>query len=467
MAKRTRAGRKPKTPAPQSALPQGKNYLFVVGIDKYAHQPRLYNARKDAEDVLKILTERYQFSDDPKFCFNLFDEDATQEHVFQRLDKLSEIVTEQDNLLIYFSGHGEYRSILDEGFWIPCDGRPGNIGSYIPFSVLTRYIRAIKSFHTFVIADSCYSGSLFTERRTADVKTYLESIPSRWLLTAGRNEVVADGRPGDNSPFADALLWRLRNNKEERLRVSEFCNYIIADVGNNANQVPRGDRLHGVGDRGGEFMFRLKEVANKIFEDNLVQPQPAPTTTRSTEPAQPTTPTDTPTVAPTPESFATLDKLAETLKRYLAESEFEKAFGLFSKAVNDRSSVGNTLISLQGQYNGMRKQQTQGLVGDDFAMRTYNRIRVALTEMADRLDANDLKPGFLQTGGNGDNGNAPQLGDLERKGLQAQLDILQKKLNFFLQQDAIISDPSQKFTLQMQIDETQQQIQEVKAKLGL
>jgi hypothetical protein len=100
-------------------------------------------------------------------------------------------------------------------------------------------------------------------------------------------------------------------------------------------------------------------------------------------------------------------------------------------------------------------------------MRTYNRIRVALTEMADRLDANDLKPGFLQTGGNGDNGNAPQLGDLERKGLQVQLDILQKKLNFFLQQHAIISDPSQKFTLDMQIDETQQQIQEVKAKLGL
>ena len=42
-----------------------------------------------------------------------------------------------------------------------------------------------------------------------------------------------------------------------------------------------------------------------------------------------------------------------------------------------------------------------------------------------------------------------------------------EKLNFFLERQAVISDPSQKFSLEMQIEETQQQINEAKAKLGI
>ncbi len=41
--------------------PLGKNYLLVIGIDEYAHCPRLYNAVKDAQDIVKILVERFQF----------------------------------------------------------------------------------------------------------------------------------------------------------------------------------------------------------------------------------------------------------------------------------------------------------------------------------------------------------------------------------------------------------------------
>jgi len=51
--------------------------------------------------------------------------------------------------------------------------------------------------------------------------------------------------------------------------------------------------------------------------------------------------------------------------------------------------------------------------------------------------------------------------------LENQLNILQKKLNFFLERQAVTSDPSQKFTLEMQIEETQQQINEAKGKLGI
>ncbi|MBK7870320.1 MAG: caspase family protein [Saprospiraceae bacterium] len=222
--KTTRAGRKTNEQAPQNALPKGKNYLFIIGIDEYKHQPRLYNAVKDAKDILELLTKKYQFSKDSKFLFTLFNQEATQENIFTTLDKLSELMTEEDKLLIYYSGHGELKKNIGEGFWIPYDGNPKNpAGTYISFSILTKYIKAIKAFHTFIIADSCFSGALFTERgAVSDFRDRLESIPSRWLLTAGRDEVVADGQPGDNSPFADAVLWWLKNNKDPRLRVSDF-----------------------------------------------------------------------------------------------------------------------------------------------------------------------------------------------------------------------------------------------------
>lgn len=462
--KTTRAGRQADTTTPQVVLPQGKNYLFAIGIDMYLYQPRLYNAVKDAQDVVNVLTNRYQFADDEEQIIQLYNEKATQGGIINKLKELSRMITDQDNLMIYFSGHGEFDEVFDVGFWIPYDGEPGNIGSYISFDLITKSLKAIKSFHTFVVADSCYSGSFFTERRAAgDVKSYLESIPSRWLLTAGRNEVVADGKPGDNSPFADAILWRLKNNNEERLRVSDFCNYVIVDVGNNAQQVPRAAPLHGVGDRGGEFMFRLKEVANKVYEDNLiVKPEGTDrggSNVRNNEP-------DTPQEA-VKEVFASIEDLRAVLKRYLADSEFEKAFHLYNKSVNGSSSMANTLISLQGQYNGMKKQKLQGLVGDDFATRIFNRIRVALTEMADSLEDSDLKADFLQKKIIDSTPQPSQLTPLERQGLESQLNILQKKLNYFLQQQAVISDPSQKFTLEMQIQEAQQQVDEAKAKLGI
>ena len=53
-----------------------------------------------------------------------------------------------------------------------------------------------------MIVDSCFSGSLFMRFKSVGLAERLEHIPSRWGLTAGRNEVVADGKMGNNSPFA-------------------------------------------------------------------------------------------------------------------------------------------------------------------------------------------------------------------------------------------------------------------------
>ena len=47
-----------KKSPPPSAIPKGKNYLLSIGIDKYNDLPQLYNAVKDAKEVVEILLNK-------------------------------------------------------------------------------------------------------------------------------------------------------------------------------------------------------------------------------------------------------------------------------------------------------------------------------------------------------------------------------------------------------------------------
>ncbi len=232
---------------PEQSRPDGKNYLLAIGIDQYLHQPKLYNAVRDAQKVVEILTTQFQF--EKENISTLYNDAATLDAIDGLLDKISDQIGERDSLIIYYSGHGEYNKKLDQGYWIPYDGQSGKRASFFDFDDLIRYIKAIKAFHIFIIADSCYSGSLFVDRSTA-AASRLESIPSRWLLTAGRNEVVSDGKPDAHSPFADSLIYHLQNSNGDYLRVDELCIRVLNDVSSNARQTPRGEPMRDVGHRG-------------------------------------------------------------------------------------------------------------------------------------------------------------------------------------------------------------------------
>ena len=118
-------------------------------------------------------------------------------------------LTSGDSLVIYFAGHGFYDKRKEVGYWLPVDAQKDNTNSYLSFSVLRDYLKVIPSIHTVIIADSCFAGALFMERDITRHKTGLEQLaqyPSRYLLAAGRNEPVSDGKLGRHSPFAESLI---------------------------------------------------------------------------------------------------------------------------------------------------------------------------------------------------------------------------------------------------------------------
>ena len=231
------------------------NHLLVIGIDEYEHLPNLFNAVRDAKAFVEVLCSKYEF--DRSLTQTLFNHSATRRNITLALSQYVRKLTDRDNIVIYFSGHGYFERELNEGYWIPSDGELGHTDSYLSNQRIATYLNAIKSNHIFLVVDSCFSGALFKERYTYQ-PILDEKIPSRWALTSGRMEPVMDGKPGDHSPFADNILFFLKNNQKERFSILQLVENVKQGTAFNAEQIPRGEPLQGVGHKGGVFFFRLK-----------------------------------------------------------------------------------------------------------------------------------------------------------------------------------------------------------------
>ena len=234
---------------------EATNYLFIVGINDYQYWPHLNNAVKDANDVAGTLMGMYDFEFSNVTLIK--DEQATRNNIYKGLRSLIERVTPKDNLLIYFSGHGFYDELLSEGYWIPVDAKLNNSGDYLSNSDILKILGNIDSQHTFLVADACFSGSLFNEQKRGYAEN-VEQFRSRWGLASGRLEAVSDGSVGQNSPFAENFLKFLKENPKDKVAVSELVQFVKIQVSEVSDQTPIGNPLKGAGDEGGEFVFYKK-----------------------------------------------------------------------------------------------------------------------------------------------------------------------------------------------------------------
>lgn len=229
----------------------GRSFIFAIGINDYQHFQPLEYAATDVQELVQVLTKRYQFSQaDVKL---LLDKEATRSNIHRHFRHLAQTVKETDSLVVLFSGHGTYDKILDKGYWIPVDARPEDTGSYIANIEITGFLESIRSRHTLVISDSCFSGKLFGRARFVPRAELLESTPSRWMMTSGRAELVPD-----KSKFAESLAAYLERNKQPELRFNDVFHSIYSAVVNNSWQTPRYEPLQNVGHEGGEFILRFK-----------------------------------------------------------------------------------------------------------------------------------------------------------------------------------------------------------------
>jgi Caspase domain/Glucodextranase, domain B len=260
------AGPAPAATGPVAAAPPaassrpridfGRYHALVIGNNAYRQIRPLETAAGDATAVAKLLRERY--GHEVTLLIN-----ATREQIVIALDQLRAKLTERDNLLIYYAGHGVVDNDAGRGYWLPVDARPDTRAQWLSNTEVTDTLKAMSARHVMVIADSCYAGTLLREDRGITLVTgterdvFLARISqkrSRTVLSSGGVEPVLDAGGGRHSVFAKAFLEALEQNPDVLDGQALFAR-IRRPVVLNSPQTPEYSDIRLAGHDGGDFLF--------------------------------------------------------------------------------------------------------------------------------------------------------------------------------------------------------------------
>jgi uncharacterized protein len=244
--------------APRQVADLGAFHALIIGNNAYRALPRLRTAVKDAYAVAELLQSRYGFR-----ATTLIN--ATRDDVIQALQKMRNQLTERDNLLIYYAGHGKLDRGSDRGYWLPVDADEESPVNWINNVTITDAVKAIQAKHVMVVADSCYSGTLTRDTRGVEVRVkksdYISKThgkKSRTVLASGGLEPVSDSGGSGHSVFAKAFMDALRDN-EGVIDGLDVFSYVRKQVRLNADQVPNYANIRYAGHEvGGDFLFARK-----------------------------------------------------------------------------------------------------------------------------------------------------------------------------------------------------------------
>jgi hypothetical protein len=236
-------------------LNYGRYRALVIGNNDYNYLGNLKNAINDAQGVASLLEHDYGFEVDLL-------KNATRSEIIKALAGLRGTVGPQDNLLIYYAGHGHLDEAADEGYWLPVDSHdekdPSN---WLATDRIVGEIRAMKAKHVMIVADSCFSGDLtrglrISQQRIGD-DDYLQKLikgKARMALTSGGLKPVVDFGGGKYSVFAKFFISLLKENTGV-LDASSLFSQLRLKVMNNSDQEPEYGPIHKAGHEQGDFLF--------------------------------------------------------------------------------------------------------------------------------------------------------------------------------------------------------------------
>ncbi|HRI62000.1 MAG TPA: caspase family protein, partial [Saprospiraceae bacterium] len=246
-------------------LRHAKDYALFFAVNDYDHWEDLTNPISDVEAIAKDLKDLYGFETE-------IVRNPDRKAILDKIEEYRKKTYAQDaQLLIFFSGHGEFNEDSKQGYFVPKNGQKDDTygDSYIEYEGLKRRISSLPCEHILLALDACYSG-------TADESIAMRGEPgkrpgagvdaereryiagalqyrSRIMLTSG-----AKVRTPDKSQFAAKFLeaLRARGGQDGLLNTPELLGYLTTAMPKPvATQF--GDHAPG-----GEFLFVLEGAPN-------------------------------------------------------------------------------------------------------------------------------------------------------------------------------------------------------------
>jgi hypothetical protein len=248
-----------------SGVKLGRYHALVIGNNTYqsAAYPSLQSAVNDATAVAQLLRERYGYK--TNLLLN-----ASRFQMLSALNDARESLGPDDNLLVYYAGHGEIGADGRQGFWIPTDGQGGMPGTWVSTTAVSEILETMKARHVLVVADSCYSGAMTRTATPVANAAIAEGKWDQWVrtmaggrsriaLTSGGVQPVPDTGTGKHSFFARAFLNALEDNNRlleaQQLFRQITSSLALAAIDAPIAQVPEYSPIQFAGHETGDFFF--------------------------------------------------------------------------------------------------------------------------------------------------------------------------------------------------------------------
>jgi hypothetical protein len=248
----------------------GRYYALIIGNQHYQIIESLQTPVNDAERAAHVLRDKYGFTVQVL-------EDSSDIGMLKALNDLNDVLKPDDNLLIYYAGHGARLQTTFEtaGYWLPINSEaPPKDTFWVPNEQITAHLARLAAKRILVIADSCYAGLLSTDPSylfagggsgyTKEYIAYKLPKRSRLLISSGGDQPVLDTGGGANSVFANAFVTELEMN-QGILPTPELFSRIgkrveTAAAQNKFVQKPEFKSIKGAGHEVGDFFFVPKDL---------------------------------------------------------------------------------------------------------------------------------------------------------------------------------------------------------------
>lgn len=228
-----------KTTAPFEADGKVDMYALIIGISAYEHLPRLKYTDDDAYQLFAFLKSPEGGALPDRNINVLIDEAATKDNIKASMKNLFSRADRDDVVIVYYSGHGLQGRFLPIDF----DGSNNSLGHEEIYDML----RSSYAKNKILIADACYSGSLFQQKGTlggslSDFYQKVEASPggTAVLMSSKAEEVSLEYSGLRQGIFSHFLLKGLHgwadSDNNGLVSISELFKYVSESVRNFTDQ---------------------------------------------------------------------------------------------------------------------------------------------------------------------------------------------------------------------------------------
>jgi hypothetical protein len=233
-----------------------KYYALLIANSDYDNWDNLNSPNKDINVISSILKNDYNYNVEVL-------KNANRSEILDKIFEYSNKVTDKDNLLIYYAGHGDI--VNSNAYWIPKDGTKNISSTWLNTKDIESAISMISAKDLLVMIDSCFQGTAFKsgsqkikepKKNEIDDDKYFEKMlnyRSATVITSGNNEPVVDSTIEGHSHFAFKFIDILKKNNNYETSTTMFLE--IKKYHATLRQSPNLYRVNKWGDLGGEFIF--------------------------------------------------------------------------------------------------------------------------------------------------------------------------------------------------------------------